>query len=379
MKNQIIKIIFALVLSFTIFSCEDEGTNNQIKVLPTILEIAQSQPENFSILIAALKKTGLAVNVSSGGSYTVFAPVNAAFTGLYTEAGINALNPNVTADATSIGTLRRLLQNHILGSGSKADDLLAAEYVKTFASGVGTTTTLSMYINKVGNDVLVNGGTTSLVGAKVTTANLEASNGIVHVVDAVLKLPRLVDHIKINPNLKQLLAIVTTTAFGDQSAVLTKLSTASSNATYASDNTNPVITLFAPLDSAFITATATGGYLKGASFDFAADPVLAAANITKVLQYHVSQSLPFTPPLTAVVGNLTSNSNTSWTGGTATRNAVIKTLAPGNQEISIEKGTLKISELPAQTGVPVSNIKTVNIQATNGVIHTIDRVLKPVL
>jgi hypothetical protein len=53
--------------------------------------------------------------------------------------------------------------------------------------------------------VVVNGGVSN-GGAKVTAADIEASNGIVHVIDAVLKLPTIVNQIKANPSLSSLLS-----------------------------------------------------------------------------------------------------------------------------------------------------------------------------
>ncbi len=388
MKNQILKIVSIFTLVFTITSCSNDD-NKTISKFPTILEIAQSDQANFSILIAALNKTGLNTTVSGPGSYTVFAPTNAAMiAGGVTEASIASLNTSstaTTAEIAAVAAVRRLLQNHILGVATNSEDLLVAGYVKTFASAIGTTT-LSMYIEKVGSDVQINGGT-AIIGAKVTTANIPASNGIVHVVDGVLKLPKLVDHVKINPLLSKLLAVVTSGVggpYGDQSVVLGKLNNTSTNASYTITNTNPSITLFAPLDTAFDVALATSGYLTGANFDPATN---LNANITKVLQYHASQSIPFVAPAVAVPGNLIPSSATSWTSSTATSDATITTLAMNSvsafQTFKISKGTLKIFEFPVivtPAVVPAtSNIKTANIQATNGVIHTIDRVLQPVL
>ncbi len=348
-KNQIIKLMCLFVVAFTTFSCTSDDNNKEIAKLPTILEIAQADPANFSILIEALKATSLTPTVSGQGSYTVFAPTNTAFTAAgFTEAGIKALNPAVPADATTIANLRKILQNHILGVGTKADDLLTAGYVKTFASGPGTGTTLSMFVNKSGADVLVNGGSTN-GGAKVTKADIDASNGIVHVVDSVILLPTILNHAIANPAFSTLVTVVTSTGgtFGDQTAVKTALM----GATGALP-----LTVFAPLNSAFDTATGTGGFLTGAT--------VTAANVTKVLQYHVS------------AGNLPSSSATSWTSSSATANASITTLS--TQKFSIQLGTVKITELPAIT-VPASLIKVVNVQATNGIVHAIDRVLQPVL
>jgi uncharacterized surface protein with fasciclin (FAS1) repeats len=381
-KNQILKTILIAFVAIVTFSCTSTNDNKEV-VVPkkSILEIAKADP-NFSILIAALKKTGLdapgASPLSSAGSYTVFAPTNAAFaatpaTATLTVDAINALDANVPAQKTTIDNLKKILQNHILGVGTVANDLLAAGYVKTFAPAVGTTT-LSMFVNKVGSDVLINGGNAN-GGAKVTSADILASNGIVHVIDGVLLLPTLVNHVKANPIFSTLATVVTsgaTGAYGDQTAVLDVLTKATSNSVFnGSLNPNPSLTVFAPTNDAFTTALK--GFLTGAN----ATP----ANISKILQYHVSRSIASQNPATtpAIPGNLLASSTTSW----ATTNTVINTLAPNltgpTQTFLIAQGTVKITELPAQTGVSASNIKTVNIQATNGVIHAIDRVLQPVL
>jgi uncharacterized surface protein with fasciclin (FAS1) repeats len=351
-KNQIIKLMFAIALTFTAFSCSDDD-KVEIKKLPTILEIAQADTANFSVLISALQLTGLNTTASGPGSYTVFAPTNVAFAAAgITQATLDPLiaNPTLPANVTAISGIRRILQNHILGVGTKSGDLIASAtvsgYVKTFAAGT-TGTTLSMFVNKVGSDVLVNGGSTN-GGAKVTSADIDASNGVVHVVDNVIQLPKIVNHVKANPELATLLAVLSGTAatpgaFGDQSAVVTALSAAGP------------LTVFAPLNSAFATATTGTGFLTGAT--------VTPANVTKVLQYHVSN------------GNLASSSATSWTSATAIADATITTLLTP-QTFKIEKATIKITELPATT-TPASLIKFVNIQATNGIVHTIDRVLKP--
>lgn len=353
-KNQIIKLMFAVALTFTAFSCSDDD-KVEITKLPTVLEIAQADNANFSVLIKALQVTGLTATVSGPGSYTVFAPTNTAFAAEgINEASLQLLadNPTLPANVTAIAGIRNILRNHILGVGTKSNDLLASRYVKTFATGPGTTT-LSMFVNQVGADVLINGGVTN-GGTKVTKADIDASNGIVHVVENVIKLPKILNHAIANPDLSTLVTVVTSTSgtFGNQAAIATAL------------GGNGPLTVFAPLNSAFTTATTGSGFLTGAN--------LTGPNVTKVLQYHVSST-----------GNLTSSSATSWTPSTTITNATITTLAqnsvPAAQTFLITQGTVKITELPAQTGVPASNIKFVNIQATNGVIHTIDRVLQPVL
>ncbi|HEX8576479.1 MAG TPA: fasciclin domain-containing protein [Flavobacterium sp.] len=354
-KNQVQRFLFILGVAFTLFSCDED--KEVIKVLPTIVEIAKADA-NFSILADALKKTGLETTLNSPGSYTVFAPTNAAFNAAgITIAFVNNLSITNPADKPAIDNLRLVLQNHLLGVGTRADDLVAFGYSRTFVLPNNRTGN-NLFVNKSGNDFLINGGTATTVGAKITKSDIDASNGVVHVIDRILGQPTLVDHIVANPDLSTLLTIVssnsTTATYGDQTLIKNQLT----NATAAAP-----LTVFAPNNAAFKTATDPGGYLTTVPVN--------EANIRKILQYHVS------------AGNLTSNSATAWRPVTEATDFNVTTQAPGasaNQRFRIEKGTVKLYELPALPAtVPASLLKTVNIQATNGVIHIIDRVLRPVL
>jgi uncharacterized surface protein with fasciclin (FAS1) repeats len=364
-KNQIIKMLLLFTATFTIFSCTDNETNKEIPKLPTIVEIASADAQ-FSVLVKALTVAKLAGTFSGQGSYTVFAPTNNAFAayrstnfpnGIKDETLFNvAVNPQIplTLPKEQSDELTKLLQNHVLGVGTRADDLLTAGYSKTFASGIGSNNTLSMFVNKVGSDVLINGGVSN-DGAKVINANIDASNGVIHVVDNVIKLPLLLNHVIANPDLSTLVKIVSSEnggTYGEQTAVKDALS----KATPASP-----LTVFAPTNTAFKAVIEGDGFLTGAA--------ATAVNITKTLQYHVTK------------GNLVSDSTTSWTRSSATDNVTITTLLEVTpepaQKFTILKSSLNIKE--TSTTVTASKITLVNIQCTNGSIHVIDRVLKPVL
>lgn len=340
-KNQILSFVAILAVALTTFSCSTDEPK-EVTPLKSIVEIAKADPANFSILVDALKKTGLETTLTSAGSYTVFAPTNAAFIAAgYTSVGINALT--APADNVAIANLRLILQNHVVGIGTKSDDLLAAGYTRTFASvrvpSSGTTSVnLNVYVNTVGTDVLVNGGVANK-GAKIITANIVASNGLVHVVDGVILLPTIVSHIKANPNLSSLLNVVSSTP---QASVLTTLNGATAAAP---------ITVYAPDNAAFTAATATGGYLVGKT----------DAQVTTILRYHLEN------------GNRTSSSATSFTAPTATADVSVATLFTPNR-FTILMGTVKIKDVVGTTN---GTIKTVNIQGTNGAIHVIDKVLQP--
>ena len=371
-KNQILSFIILALVAVTTFSCSTDNTD-AIVPLKSIMDIAKSD-SNFTALVAAIQKTGLdsatSSPLSSAGSYTVFAPTNVAFaalpiTQLQTAASISALDPVV--DAGLIATLKLILQNHILGIGTKADDLIVntatgiTGYSKTFAYYKATPTAtsganLSMFVNKVGSDVLVNGGASN-GGAKVTTADIPASNGFIHVIDHVLSLPTIVSQVIANPDFSSLLSVVTSVSggtYGNQAPVLGVLAGATAGASTA-------LTVYAPVNTAFATALGAGGSLTGSFF---ATPALTETNIAKVLKYHVQTN------------NFPASSATSYTSATATTDQIVTTLL--TQKFTILKGTVKVTELPVIT-VPASNMKIVNIQASNGVIFAMDRVLQPVL
>lgn len=372
MKNQVIKLMFAVTVAFSIFSCSNDGNNDEITKLPTIAEIVVANPQ-FTVLLKGLDVSGLTPTFTAAGSYTVFAPTNtafAAYTSALFPAGITDVTlfdpitklPPVSLTATQKAELKRILQYHVLGIGTLSNDLLTSEYSKTFAAGPTTASngSLSMLVNKIGADVFINGGATN-GGAKVTSADINASNGVVHLIDSVLKLPTIVDIVKANPKLSTLLAVLSGTAttpgaFGDQSAVLAVLNAPVATAT-------PARTVYAPLNDAFTAATTGSGFLTGAA--------VTAANVTKVLQYHVEASNRLT--------------NTAGTSFSTTMNVTVNTLLPITpsttpatfQQFLLQQGLIRIKE--SLTTSVASNMKSINIQGTNGVIHTIERVLQPVL
>jgi uncharacterized surface protein with fasciclin (FAS1) repeats len=338
-KNQILYFVSILAVALMTFSCSNDDTKDVVK-LPSIVDIAKADA-NLSILADALKKTGLDVTLSNAGSYTVFAPTNAAFTTAgITSASINALNPLVPADAIVIATLKLQLQNHVIGVGTRTSDLLAVGYYKTFGFLKTTSTStsganLSMYINLSGTDILVNGGASN-GGAKITTADIDASNGIVHVIDAVLGLPTIVNQIAANPSLTSLLGVVKSTP---QASVLATLNAATGAAP---------VSVYAPNNDAFTAALGTGGYLVGKT----------DADITKILNYHLEKS------------NRVAASTTAFS---TSADITVTTLYPTFTFV-ITKATLKIVD--KSNPVVNANTKVLNIQGTNGSIQVVDKVLQ---
>lgn len=329
--KKLSKIIGIAFLSLSIFSCSSDSDSQ-----PTIVDIA-SDNTDFSTLVTALNRTGLTATLDGNGQYTVFAPTNDAF-----QRFFESLGPSVTVNNVDVAVLKSILLNHVIGSEIKSTALPAATYASTL-SPINTSAnapTISMFVQKSGSTVTINGGIDSK-GAVVTTADLDASNGVIHVVNRVIQIPTIVDHVVDNPDFDTLQAVVTSTsgAFGDQSAVLNTLAglTAAAPAT-----------LFAPNNTALASAVGAGGFANGAS----------PSQVTRVLQYHVTTG-------NVRSSQLTNNLSVPTLTTTPTNNIVF-IIGGGNVDVR-------------DTASNLSRVFQADIQASNGVIHGVNRVLQPTL
>ena len=184
--------LVALTLVFT--ACSDDDDNTII--IPTernVVEVALDTPE-LTLLVQALQLAdGDLVNVLVGdGPFTVLAPTNAAFTAFLNTNGFGSL------DEVPTDVLSQVLLNHVIMSNVTSSDLTAAG--SGYASSSATNPAglnLSLFFNTT-NGVRFNNT------ASVTEADIDASNGVVHIIDAVIGLPSIVDHAVANPNFTSL-------------------------------------------------------------------------------------------------------------------------------------------------------------------------------
>lgn len=310
----------AMIALFAIFTVSCDDDDNNVVVDNTITGKATATA-NLSILVQALVKADLATTLQGSGPYTVFAPTNDAFTAFL------ATTPYATINDVPKEALTQILLNHVVTGAVKSTDLTTG-YIKTLAKGTASTTnTLSMYVNTAAG-VKLNGVAT------VTTADIMASNGVVHIVDKVIDLPTIVTHAAANANFSTLVSVLNRSG---QPNFITALSA-----------TGP-FTVFAPTNAAFTalnTELAPGG-IAGVS----------AANLTKVLQYHVVS------PANVLAASLTEGQ------------VVTPILTPA-QTFTIQlTGGAKIKDANNR----ISNIIITDVQCSNGVIHAIDKVLLPIL
>jgi hypothetical protein len=134
-----------------------------------IVDIAVSNPD-FSTLVTALTAADLVSALQGTGPFTVFAPTNDAFAAL--PFGV------LQYLLSDIPALSEVLTYHVVSGKAMSSDLTDNQVLTSL---LGETLTV-----KIGADVMIN-------DAKVTTADIEASNGVIHVIDKVLVPQSIID------------------------------------------------------------------------------------------------------------------------------------------------------------------------------------------
>lgn len=320
MKNLFKTSLLALAIIFT--SCSDDDDNQPTPVeTNTIVDIVSGNPD-FSTLGSALAITNLTSVLASDGPFTVFAPTNDAFADFLTTNGFATLE-DVPVDA-----LASTLLNHVIGGVNNAADLETG-YVNTSAVFNGEADApLSMYVNTT-EGVTLNGI------SSVTTADVAADNGVIHIVDAVITLPSVVTFAAADAaTFSELVGALTR---ADQPDYVSVLSTANGTAPAP-------FTVFAPTNQAF-----TNLY---AELNVSGIEDVDGAILTATLNTHV------------VAG-----------ANVRAEDLVSGTVAALGDDLEIDATTAIITDPNGRT----SQVIVTNVQAANGVIHAIDTVLLPQL
>ncbi len=317
-----------LLTAAIIFSaCSDDDENSTPTPDPlNIVETAQTT-EDLSSLVAALQAAdGDLVNVLSGGEFTVLAPTNAAFDNFLADNGF----ANLSEVPTDV--LANILLNHVI-SGTVLSTALTD-------AGAGYTTTnatnedgdnLSLYFNTT-TGVTFNGT------SSVAQADVEATNGVVHIVDQVIGLPTIATFATADPTFETLVAALTRPDL--EVPFVTILST--TDPTYGIP-----LTTFAPTNEAF------GDLLVEIGADDLSQ--IDVNLLTAVLLTHV----------------------------VAQANVRAEDLAQDLPVVTLSEETLTVDltngpQLVDPNG-RVANIIANNVQAINGVVHVIDKVVLPLL
>ena len=289
-----------------------------------IVQVAASDPD-FSILVAAVTKAGLAPALSDpGATLTVFAPTNAAFTALLGNLGITNGLDGLTAEQ-----LKPILLYHVLGTEVDAAAATDAARAGTRVSSLGGKIQLAL-----------TGGSIRLDGkASVVAADIQASNGVVHVIDQVI-LPSIADIATTDARFSSLAAAL----------VLADSATPSPGLVSALDDDMAAngFTVFAPTNDAFSAlVTALKGADDGATTGITSLGSFRPEQVIPVLTYHV-------------VGA-----------------KVLAASVPASAKVDTLGGKVAVTRAGSTVTVDGVDVAVADILASNGVIHAIGSVLLP--
>ena len=276
-------------------------------ILVPITDLALGN-ENLENLVAALVAADgdLPTVLRGDGPFTVLAPTDEAFATFLDGAAL---------EDVPVDVLTNVLLNHVISGEVTSEDLigLGSGYTSTLATGAGDQN-VSLFFDASG-DVIFNGVST------VITPDVKALNGIVHVVNAVIDIPNIVDHAIANPGLTSLVGALTD---GGNTTFTDLLS-----------NEEETFTVFAPGNDAFSTFTNPN-----------------SNDLNAILSNHV------------VVGAAAFSSDLT--------NSYVNTAA---EFAADENLSLYINTDDGVTLNGTSSVVTADIVASNGVIHTVNAVI----
>jgi len=277
-------------------------------LLVSITDLAIATPTLSNLVAALVAADGDLPTVLAGeGPFTVFAPTDDAF------AAFLADNNFANLSAVPVDVLTQVLLNHVV-SGTNLSTALSTGYVSTLSTAGPGDANLSMLVDTA-NGVILNGV------SNVTAADNKAINGVVHIVDAVIGLPNIVDHAVANSDLTELVGALTS---GGNTTFTDLLSDSATD-----------FTVFAPVNAAF------------SAF---ANP--NANDINAVLSNHVIAGTA------AFAAGLT--------------NSYVTTAAVNEDGDNLSM-YINIDDGVSLNGT--SNVAAADIVATNGVIHAVDAVI----
>ncbi|WP_047244767.1 fasciclin domain-containing protein [Maribacter thermophilus] len=342
---QLKNLLLLTSITIVLWSCDkDANDNTDLPETMTIVETAQAE-DALSSLVSALmtadnsEGTDLVGTLSSEGPFTVFAPTNDAFAALLDQLdGFDSLSDFDTDEEREL--LTTILTYHVVaGVAAKSTDLSDQMTVSTVQGE-------DLTINLEGG-VFIEDATE--VNAEVVIADVMASNGVVHVIDKVMLPQAIIDALnqeEITNNNGTLVDIVVATE--PLSILEAAVIKADLVATLSSDGP---FTVFAPTDDAFVALLEILGDDYNSLDDF--DTAEEMALLKNILLYHVIPAEVKSTDLSA---------------------GQVSTAFEGNSVEIISSGETFVIGDASDTN---ANITGVDIMASNGVAHTIDKVLLP--
>jgi len=337
----VVLLVLSLLLSLPVLADGHDAT-----IADIVVASAEGDMPEFTTLLAAVSAADssiLEALANADAELTVFAPTDAAFAALAEALGEEAFGEILSEEGTP--RLNEILLYHVVGgvvgsadvvaalSGAETDDMGHVSIPVVTLSGQALDIAGAM--GEDGLDLSA-GITVAEANLVLDMVDIEASNGVIHVIDAVIV-----------PELRTIADIVVELAGADEpefTTLLTAVGAADPAVLALLADPAAAVTVFAPVDAAFAA-------VEGLD-DIVADQAL----LTAVLQYHVLPGAVYSFQLGGLVDDM----------GQAT-----VAMASGAE------ATISVSDMGVMIDGANILLDLVDIEASNGVIHVIDAVIVP--
>lgn len=361
MSKRLFKLLALLAaFSLVVAACGDDDDAGDEETPATVLDLAVEAGQ-FSTLAAAIDAAGLTETLEGEGPFTVLAPTDAAFEAAFAALGITA------EELLASELLSDILLYHVLPI--EADSQLVAtldgQSVETALAGETV-------------DVTVDGGTIMVDKAEVVSPDLQAENGIVHVINGVLLPDEAAAALGVAMD-DEMAEDATTTTAPAESTTTTAAPAESTTTTEAVEGPGTIVdvaiengfdtlvaavqaaglvdllsdpdaelTVFAPTNEAFDAALTELGVT--------AEELLADTELlTAILTYHVLEGIVDSSAAIAADGT------------------DVATLQGATIGVSVVDGGVVLTDQVDRT----ANVTTADVAASNGIVHVIDNVILP--
>ena len=336
--KKLLTISLGLLLLVGVAACSDDDTTPITGGdIPNIVETAQGV-DLLSSLVAALTKAdenpsiNLIQTLSGDGPFTVFAPTNDAFDALFQSLDGYSSLADFDTDAEK-ALLAKILSYHVVAGAVSAASLQEGQNVTTVQG--------EDLVFSLGGGVRISDATDTQ--ARVLTPDITTSNGIVHLIDKVLVPQEVLDTLLPQSTIVDI-ALATESVSILKDAVIK---------TFLADTLNSAgpFTVFAPTSDAFVALLNQLGENYNSLDDF--DTTEELSMLSRILLYHV------------VLDDVRSTELSAGSVPTALADNSLEVIASGQSFVIGDATDANAS------------IVSVDIIASNGVIHLIDKVLLP--
>ena len=318
--KSLYRILTVTTLAAALFACDDDGfdglTDSDSGGTGNIVEVAEANG-SFTTLVAALEASGLDEVLSDETrSFTVFAPTDAAFEALLAELDITA------GDLLASPNLADILLYHVIADAEIGSDAAIAAAGTTVTTA--NTDDVGISLKNMDMDLFIN-------ASRVALPDVAASNGVIHVIDAVLLPTEDAENA----------GTIAGVAVGNENFSTLVLALQAADLVDVLADEEGKFTVFAPTNAAFAAAGITEEVLA----------TLAIEDLQNILLYHVvsGAEVPAAAAI-AIAGN---------------------TIEIANED------PMALSLSGAALFANVSEVSAPNVDASNGIIHVIDSVLMP--